>query len=262
MTTLSITDPERSLSFILGLELPPAPPRVVTRGDDDADSAGVGAVLGPVLAVGSQVTEFGAGVEPARRRDVVNSFLVAQLAADSFITNVGGGTKEWYDRFFYVLANSGWNVDRSPESIETSSGAPEEIHRMVVPILTAALGDEMAAKSAIAGVLKGLAASVPSRPWITLFQRVSQRAAANLFQIGYVAGAAGALPSATLSNFELTAEQAVTQVLFFPFSSTHATLKYSIAKLTVNAPVFEKVKPFVDERIREHLDAFIAAVDV
>jgi hypothetical protein len=95
-----------------------------------------------------------------------------------------------------------------------------------------------------------------------LFQRESQRASANLFQIGHVAGGAGAPPSATLSNFELTAQQSVTQVLFFRFSSTQATLKYSTATLSMNVPVFETVKPLVAERLREHLDAFIAAVDV
>jgi hypothetical protein len=54
----------------------------------------------------------------------------------------------------------------------------------------------------------------------------------------------------------------VTQVLFFRFSSTQATLKYSTATLSMNVPVFETVKPLVAERLREHLDAFIAAVDV
>jgi hypothetical protein len=262
MTTLSITDPESARSFIMGLELPPAPARVVTRGGEDDDPVGVRAVMGPALAVGSQVTEFGAGVDPAQRKDIVNSFLVAQLAANSFITNVGGGASEWYERFFYVLANSGWNVDRSAQSTRDSSGAPEEIHRMVVPILTAALGNAVAAASAVVGVLNGLAASAAQRPWIALFQRESQRASANLFQIGHVAGGAGAPPSATLSNFELTAQQSVTQVLFFRFSSTQATLKYSTATLSMNVPVFETVKPLVAERLREHLDAFIAAVDV
>lgn len=262
MTTLSITDPERARSFIMGLDLPPAPARVVTRGGDDDDPVGVGAVLGPALAVGSQVTEFGVGVDPAQRKDIVNSFLVAQLAANSFTTGVGGGPDEWYDRFFYVLANSGWNVDRSAQSTRDSSAALEEVHRMVVPILTAALGNAVAAASAVVAVLKGLAASAAQRPWIALFHRESQRASANLFQVGYVGGAAGAPPSATLSNFELTAQQSVTQVLFFRFSSTQATLKYTIAKLTMNTPVFETVKPFVDQRIREHLDGFVAAVDV
>jgi len=262
MTTLSISDPELARSFIMTLELPPAPARVATRGGDDDDPVGVGAVLGPALAVGSQVTEFGAGVEPAQRKDIVNSFLVAQLAADSFIKNVGGGANEWYERFFYVLANSGWNVDRSAQSTRDSSGSPDEIHRMVVPILTAALGTAVAAASAVVAVLNGLAASAAQRPWVALFHRTSQRASANLFQVGYVAGATGAPPSATLSNFELTAQQSVTQVLFFRFSSTQATLKYSTAKLSMNVPVFETVKPAVEERIREHLDAFIAAVDV
>jgi hypothetical protein len=217
--------------------------------------------LGPALAVGSQVTEFGTGVTLDVRKDVVNSFLVAQLAANSLIKSVGGDTKDWYERFFYVLANSGWNVELSAETTRDSSGSPQEIHQMVIPILTAVLGEAVAATSTVLAVLKGLATST-QRPWITLFQKESQRTSANQFQVGYVAGGSGEVPRATLANFELSAQQSVTQVLFFRFSSTQAVLRYSMAKLTINEPVFEKVKPLVEERIREQLDAFIAAVDL
>jgi len=258
MPIYAVSDPEDAFAVIRLLKLPPSSPRSVLRG---AEAAGVDAPIPGTLALGSQVAEFSPGIGNEQRSDIVNSFLVAQLAANSLLASVGGNSADWYERYFFVLANSGWRVDRPPPVTHTLAMAPDEVYRELIPIVSAALGD-LAAHSTIMSALRGLATMAHDRPWITLFQRESSRATANQFQIAYVDAKAGTEPDAVMTDFDLTASERVTQVLFFRSSSANATLRHSTARLAINRPVFDRVKPLVEERIREQLGAYLAAVEL
>jgi hypothetical protein len=262
MPILTVADPELAWSFLQQVELPAPPRREVRRGGEVVGLRGATAGVGQALAVGSQFTEFAGGVPPGMRADIVNSFLVAQLAANEYLRAFGGGTREWYERFSLVLANSGWNVEKEPETTRDLSGSSQQMYREIIPIVSAALGGAVAAKSILMATLKGLAAMSPDHPWITLFNRESQRASANQFQIGYLEAAEGKAARGSLTSFELDAQQSVTQVLFFRFTETRATLRYSTSTITMNEGVFARVKDLVEERIREHLATFIAGVEL
>lgn len=212
MPIYAVSDPDDALAFIRLLDLPPPPPRSVLRG---AEESGAEVAIPQTLALGSQVAEFSRALTTEQRGDIVNSFLVAQLAANSLLKNVGGNSADWYDRYFFVLANSGWRVDHPPPVTLRLAGAPDEVHRKLIPIVSAALGD-LATHSTIMSALRGLATVAHDRTWITLFQRESRRASANQFQIAYVDAKAGTDPNVVMTDFDLTASEQVTQVLFFP----------------------------------------------
>jgi hypothetical protein len=256
---VSQLDPEEAITVIGGLTLP----RPRNGIGDGAEQPAGGGDIPRTVAIGSQVAEFAPGVDRALRADIVNSFLVAQLAANSFLRAVGGGSAAWYDRFFFVLANSGWNVERpAPVMVEISGGA-RDVYQQIVPIVTQTLGAQ-AESSTVVRVLSGLATRAPDRPWITLVERESQRASANQFQFAHIVpgGLQGGDPRVTFSAFELDARQSVTDVLFFRFTRETATLRHSAAVLTLNRPVFERVKPLVEERIRDQVAAFVEAVEL
>jgi hypothetical protein len=253
-------DPDSARAFLKEAPLPAARGRGVQRGAAVPPQAQYSTDSAQALAVGSHVTEFAADVPPALRADITNSFLLAQLAANSFLHAVGGGSKEWYDRFVYVLVNSGWDIQTAPDQVvEVSSGAGE-VYQEMIPILRKALG-AAADSSILMGTLRALATIPPDRAWITLFERESQRAQANQFQISYV-DAPGGKPRVSLTSFELDASQSVTRVLFFRFSEVRATLRYSTPILTINQPVFDRVRDVVEERIRDQLGSFIAGIDL
>ena len=182
MTTLSVPISQRARSFLQELALP-LPPRRRERGAGGEMSDTI-AGAGRALAVGSQVTEFASEVERSLRKDIINSFLVAQLAANALLAEVQGGADVWYDRYFLVLAHSGWVVERAAEQSQDFAGSSAQVHQAILPILTEALGPA-AATSTVIATLHGLAAA-SNRSWLSLFERESRRASSNQFQVGYV----------------------------------------------------------------------------
>ncbi len=259
MTALSITDPEAAFAYIQQLELPPPP---ATLRGSTAEVAELGGDGARAVALGSQVTEFAPGLTRQVRKDVLNSFLMAQLAANSLLRTEGGGTEQWYERFFYVLANSGWNVERGPETRRDLSGSPERVHREIVPVVTDTLGQDVAKTSLVVAALKALATVPADRPWLALLDRESRRGSAHQFQIAHVAAVGADRSRDRLTSFELTTTQSSTRVLFMRFSEASASFRHSASTLTVNEPVFARLRDLVEDRIRYQLATFMESIEL
>lgn len=160
-----------------------------------------------------------------------------------------------------MLANSGWNVESEASSSRDVSGSKLQMHKEILPVIGVALGPAVAAAAIITAALNGLVNMAKDAPWITLFNRESQRAQANQFQISYV-DAAGGSPRITLACFELDAQHSVTQVLFFKFSESRAALRHFTTKLSINEVVFTRVQPLVEQRIADQVSAFVKEIDL
>jgi 3-oxoacyl-[acyl-carrier protein] reductase len=152
-------------------------------------------------------------------------------------------------------------------------GQPEDIAAVVAFLagpdgawvnaqIAAVLGPVAAAASIIATTLKGLQAMNKDSPWITLFDRESQRASANQFQLAYVDAPDAKAPVMKLASFELDAEGSVTQVLFFKFGTQKATLKHNSTTLSMNLGIFDAVQNAVQQRVATFLTGKVAALDI
>ena len=148
------------------------------------------------------------------------------------------------------------------ETVREVSGSSLEIHKEIIPVVTLALGPAVAATTVVLAVLNGLADMDKDQPWITLFDRESQRASANQFQISYATVDENGKPRISLVCFELDASRALTQVLFFKFSTSNAHLRHFGAELGINPSVFERAKGVVEERIAQYVDSYIADIRI
>lgn len=263
MTTIAVNDPHAAASYLESVSLPRMPTYLESAGSEEA-AAPVDYRSGEeqALAVGSQIAEFAADVPADIRPQIANAFLLAQLAANRKIEGTEGGTKEWYDQYVEVLANIGWLVESDQASERDVSGDTAEVHKEIIPVLTAALGPAVAATTIVVSALKGLADMDKNKPWITLFDRESQRASANQFQISYAAVDDSKKPRISLVCFELDALRSRTQVLFFKFSSAEAKLRHFGAELSINPSVFEQVQDVVEERIAEYVSSYVADIEI
>jgi hypothetical protein len=214
-----------------------------------------------VVTVGSQIAEYSKRVSEARRAQITNSFLLAQLAANKRIAE-GGATKDWYDAYVSVLANTGWITETGTVSDRDVSGSSSEVHEEIIPIITAALGPAVAAAALVTKILQGLADMEKDNPWITLFSKESQRATANQFQISYADVPEGKEPQISVTCFELDASHSVTQVLFFKFSNSKAKLRHFGSKLSMNTAVFDRVQDIVADRVAEYAANYVAAIPI
>lgn len=214
------------------------------------------------ITVGSQISEYAKAVPVELRPYIDNSFLLAQFAANAWIDEHGGGTQEWYDKYLEVLSQTGWIFESTGTAFKEVTGTALDVHKEIIPIVAAALGPAVAAASIVVATLNGLANIDKNKAWITLFDRASQRASANQFQLSYVDVHDDRLPLLTLSAFELKASASVTHVLFFKFSTASARLSHVETKVKLNQEHFDAVKDTIASRLRDRSRGYITDLKI
>ena len=82
------------------------------------------------------IVSFVAGVSEQNRQDILNSTLLAQLAADKTTENVDD-LKAWYKQYTEVLTNIGWVIEQN-EFTDFQSGSDEfEMNTAIMGIMGA-----------------------------------------------------------------------------------------------------------------------------
>jgi hypothetical protein len=242
------------ISYIQSLELPEAPPR---RGAEDQGPPPAFQSVAQALAVGAQMTEFSNKVPQSLRPAISNGLLLGQLAADK--ATVGqSDPMAWFTTFNSVMKQIGWQSTLSELNEQTISDKNAALHKSIIPVVTAIFGPAVAASSIIISVLKGLDSLDRDTPWITLFQRESNKVNAANFGLSYVDGGEGGGATLKTVYFALQGSQDLTQVLFFKFSTSDATMKsaqsqmrLSLDTITLSAVTLQqKVAPFIVENIK------------
>jgi len=261
---MTITDPSTARQFINSIDLPDEPDLILERGEATALPAALPSYGSreQAVAVGSQIAEFTQKVPAALRPAISNSFLLAQLAANKEVAKNGGDTLKWYAKYNEVLANIGWVVEGSATSLKVVEHSGLQLHKEILPLIAVALGPAVAAATVVATALNGLANINKDSPWITLFDRESQRVKANQFQIAYIDAPNRAAPTVSLACFELDASRSITQVLFFKFSEQQAKLRHYSSTLSMNQGIFESVQGAVQQRVASFVAGYVASIDI
>ena len=258
---MTVIDPLEAVAYLenVKLPMPPSPPDGLLGAKGPAIPAPPEYASGvdQAVTVGSQIAEFAADVPKDMRPQISNSFLLAQLAANREIKDTGGGTQQWYDKYVEVLTQIGWLLESKQVSMREVSTDTLEVHKEIIPLLIAVLGTAVPVTAVIISVLKSLADMDKDQPWITLFDRESQRASANQFQMSYASVDENAGPRISLVCFELDASRSLTQVLFFKFSTTKATLRHFGSKFGINPDLFKKSIKVVEKRIDEYVNDYV-----
>ena len=247
-----------STEFARDAALPAVTPRRVIFGAESTEETPPPDFSAPDLAVtvGSQIASFGDGLDASLKESVSNGFLFAQQVADKQVQDAANAsTEDWYNSYVDVLSRIGWNRENKSHSLKKISGVSTDVHKEIIPIVTAALGP-VAATATVVRVLEGLQNMNEASPWITLFSKSSQRATANQFQMSHTYVEDG-VPRISLIAFELSAERKITQVLFFKLSTDSASLSHFETKMSVDKSIFDSVAPIIADRLKERAKDFI-----
>lgn len=243
------------IPYIQALDLPQAPLR--RGGLDDQEPPPSFQSVAQAIAVGSQMTEFSSTTPQSLRPAISNGLLLGQLAADK-ATAGGGDPIAWFTAFNSVMKRIGWQSTLSELNEQTISDRNAAMHKAIIPIVTAIFGPQAAAGSIILSILNGLDSMDQDAPWITLFQRRSNKVAASNFGLSYVDAGEGGGATLKTAYFMLQGTQDRTQVLFFKFLSSDATMKSAQAQMSIGpetiatsgAALQEKVTPFIVDNIK------------
>lgn len=255
---MSSVSAREAREFVAGLVLSEPPPQRVR---EEAVAFDFTAARDQAMVVGSNVVSFMQGVTPERRQDLVNTVLLAQLAANKLVPNATD-VYRWYNTYFDVLTHVGWVVQDRGFATYSEASEDFEAHKAILQVAASLLGPSAAALVVVKTTLDALASMSGDSPWITLFNRESQHANTARFQVSVVEEGANDQSLATLMAFGLEAKVMLTQVLFFKFRSSEATIKHYSGKITIDSKVLTEVREMVAAKITAFANDYVRALPI
>jgi hypothetical protein len=214
------------------------------------------------IAIGSQLAEFTPAVSPDTRNAVANTLLLAQLAANKAASQATD-VFTWYNTFTGVLGSIGWQSQGIEFQVHTITDRDLDVHKAIIPVITAMLGPAIAAASLVVEILKGLESMNSSSPWITLFSSQSKTVTGAKFQLTYVdADTPGGDPKISLVCFTIKADGAIDQVLFFKFTSQTVELKKGSASLSATTQRLNTDKDAIAARVNAYISSNVQNIAI
>lgn len=209
--------------------------------------------------VGSGVFSFAQGVTTQVREAISDSALLAQLVANKKVS-AEQDPIAWFKAYSDVLTNVGWTVQESAWTDFTIQGTAVEVHEKILQVMTVALGPSPAALAIIVATVDALKAMKSDSPWLTLFNRESQKAKIARFQIGLVEREEGNDVFVSLLCCLVQAHDDIVQILFFKFKDAGATFKGSSAKISINRIALSDLGPAIRTKTRAYQLDYVSSV--
>ena len=260
MSSLSLEEIKYAQGFVAELALPeeheyklPVLEKMRSFGEraikDDAPAAAANA--------GSLVSFVG-GLLQQNKEDVLNSTLLAQLAATKKYDRYKQ-TKDWYDFYINVLANVGWVVPAFAFRGFTPTGSSFKMNDAVLQILSAiATGSELAILTA---TMKALEENKDNQDAVVLFDSQSFPETSGNFQILPVSEDRGDIVMA-LSAMQFTANKHVTNFLWWKWTTTEVNIFQSAQKAVLNNIIYSKVRQEVINKLGDKAKTFIKDIEI
>jgi len=209
--------------------------------------------------VGSGVFSFAEGVTADVREAISDSALLAQLVANKK-TPVEQDPVAWFKTYSEVLQNVGWTLQVGQWDDYTAKGNAAEVHDKILEVLTAALGPTAAAVAIVTATVKALQGMNANSPWITLFNRESQRAKIARFQVGLVEKNEQSDVFVSLLVCLIKAEETITQVLFFKYRAAKAHFEANGAKVSINRAALADLGPAIRTKVRAYQKDYLSSI--
>lgn len=249
---------QAALAYVRALDLPQPEPGFAPRAA--GETLDVELDKKKAALVGSEIIAFVEGVTPERRQLIVQSSLLAQLAAKKRVPNQAN-IADWYTAYLDVLGNIGWAIQGATFRRYDEYAAGFDAHEAITKAATALIGGgpALAAVLAIVGALKDVS---DGKSWFTLFNREVQVASTAHFQVSLVHQGDGDQFMVSLMAFAITAEEGLTQVTFFKFNTRKAKLDYMSADVTVGLEPGSEVAQAIARKVAKFQDEYIEALDL
>ena len=211
--------------------------------------------------VGSEIVSFVKGVSAARRQDIVNSALLAQLAADHKVKD-RSKIFEWYDAYFDVLTNLGWVIQDNSFASYEKEAEGLEAHEAILKVATVLLGAAPTALAVVTSTIEAMKSMDQNSPWITIFDRESRKAETARFQIALAEEDEQGQFLVSMMAFGLKADSTLTQVLFFKIRSDKMSFKHCSSKVTINDEVLDGIREKVRVKLLGRTGGYIDSLDL
>jgi hypothetical protein len=204
------------------------------------------------------LVSFIAEVSGQNRKDVLNSTLLAQMAANKKFPDEGD-MLQWYGFFIDVLSNIGWDIENAEVSTFEASKQVFEIEDAIIDILTSAFGGGF--MPVILKTLESIKNLSKKDHKIIAFEKNTHTLTKGCFQIA-LAIEKNEVVSMQLGTFLLTSTNKIKQILLFKSKKDKTSLQYTSRRGTLNSEAYSIVRDAVLQKLGASITAFVAEIEI
>lgn len=203
------------------------------------------------------IISFVSDVSAQNRNDILNSTLLAQLAANK-THSLESDMQQWYQAFISVLNKVGWVVEAGEVNKFESKDSVFEVENVIIDILTAAFGSSYI--TIIKKVLESFKAMSENNK-IKVFEKNTHTLSKGCFQIGLASEKNGAV-SMQLGTFLLTSTNEIKKILFVKIAKDKTSLAYSSRQATFNQEVYAAARQAILTKLSSDITDYVAELEI
>jgi hypothetical protein len=208
---------------------------------------------------GNIVATFVDGVTGQQKIDVLNSCLLAQLAANVKF-DPQQAPVDWTRYYRGVLENIGWVIPQFTFRQLQTSQARFTMDAVILKLITGLLTDpEIEAVKATIDALRTLDAGDGR---IRIFSQNSTENKVGNFQVDTVGISAGGTVSMKLTAYGFQTNENVTNVLWFSFGGASTKLQVTRSTLVLNDNVFERLRDPIVAKLGNRAQDYIRGLEI
>jgi hypothetical protein len=201
---------------------------------------------------------FVGGLSKTHQSDVLNSTLLAQLAANKKFDRENQ-TKEWYGFYRNVLENIGWVIQEFDFTRYSDSSSSFSVDEIVIKLLAAiATQNDIAV---VAETLEAVKALGGDDGRVKLFDQNSSKLTKGNFQIS-VANDADGVVVMKMGAFYFNTDRNVTNVLWFRFQSASSQMYQSRQVINLDNDIYAQVRADVIAKLGDNARKFVAEIEI
>lgn len=209
--------------------------------------------------VGNVVESFVDGVTGQQKIDVLNSSLLAQLAANVKYNRFTQPV-EWSQQYGTVLMNIAWVVPSfSFRSLRTSAQR-FTIDQVVLKLVQSFLTPDQISK--LTATMEAMKALETSDRRFRIFERNANRQSDGNFQVNSVGSSADGTLSMKFNAYTFDTNTTVTNVLWFSFSGNSTALKVSQSTFVLNEQVYARLRDKIVEKLGNRGLEYIGGLEI
>lgn len=204
------------------------------------------------------LVSFVASVGGQNRQDVLNSTLLAQLAANKKFPDETD-MLNWYKAYTGVLSQIGWSVQAKDFSVVDTSHKLFEMENVVLDIIGSAVGGS--AVAIIAKTLEAFRKLSNTDNRIVAFEKNTHSLQKGSFQLA-LADETDGVVSLTMAGFAVSSQEKITRILFFKSSKAQTELKVSSMTGTLNIDTYSLVRKGILDKLGQSATDIISSIEI
>jgi len=244
---------EQRLSFLNALELPPAPPAGEKKAPVSQDE-----MHKPACVDAGQIVAFAKDVSAKEQADILNSCLLAQLAASKKFSREED-IKNWYNFYSDVLTHCGWTMGGTVFDEYKSSSQSFGIDTFMIDLLRAMASGNLFETAQKAIVF--LRSLKDNDPRSRIFSHSSHSGKNGNFQLSTCFHDSNVLMMSLGCSY-FSASNESESIFFLSFESSNSHIYSSKQNIMLNLDVYDAIRDFVIAKLADRAQQYIQDLEI